>query len=68
MSFGCLTSNGPGDVLRRDSKLDSLAVLERLFGALFIAILIARLAGIYPHKGRERRSPIALLGTRSRSG
>jgi hypothetical protein len=48
MSFGCLTSNGPGDIVPLGSKVRSLVILEQLAGALFIAILIARLAGIYP--------------------
>jgi Ion channel len=50
MSFGCLTSNGPGDVLPIGSKVRSLVILEQVCGALFVAILIARLAGIYPPK------------------
>jgi hypothetical protein len=48
MSFGCLTSNGPGDIVPLGSKVRSLVILEQLAGGLFIAILIARLAGIYP--------------------
>ena len=48
MSFGCLTSNGPGDVVPIGSKVRSLVILEQLTGTLFVAILIARLAGIYP--------------------
>ena len=48
MSFGCLTSNGPGDVLPVGSKVRALVILEQLTGTLFVAILIARLAGIYP--------------------
>ena len=48
MSFGCLTSNGTGDVLPIGNKVRSLVILEQLTGALFAATLIARLAGIYP--------------------
>jgi hypothetical protein len=48
MSFGCLTSNGPGDIVPLGSKVRSLVILEQLAGGLFLAILIARLAGIYP--------------------
>jgi len=53
MSFGCLTSNGPGDVLPLGSRVRSLVILEQVFGALFIALLIARLAGIYPARVRD---------------
>jgi hypothetical protein len=55
MSFGCLTSNGPGDIVPLGSKVRSLVILEQLAGALFIAILIARLAGIYPLPVQEDR-------------
>jgi hypothetical protein len=55
MSFGCLTSNGPGDVLPLGSRVRSLVILEQLAGALFIAILIARVAGIYPPLNRDDR-------------
>jgi hypothetical protein len=48
MSFGCLTSNGTGDIIPNGNKVRSLVTLEQLTGALFAAILIARLAGIYP--------------------
>jgi len=48
MSFGCLTSNGAGDILPMGSRVRSLVILEQLTGTLFVAILIARLAGIYP--------------------
>ena len=50
MSFGCLTSNGPGDLVPTGSKVRMLVILERVAGTLFAAILIARLAGIYPAK------------------
>ncbi|MFO1305517.1 MAG: voltage-gated potassium channel [Burkholderiales bacterium] len=58
MSFGCLTSNGPGDVLPLGSKVRSLVILEQLAGGLFLAILIARLAGIYPLPERPERSSV----------
>ena len=48
MSFGCLTSNGPGDIVPMGSRVRSLVILEQLTGTLLVAILIARLAGIYP--------------------
>jgi cytosine/uracil/thiamine/allantoin permease len=46
MSFGCLTSNGPGD-LTPIGKARSFVMVEQVCGTLFIAILVARLAGIY---------------------
>ena len=50
MSFGVLTSNGPGDVVPHGNKVRMLVTLEQVTGTLFVAILIARLAGIYPPK------------------
>jgi len=55
MSFGCLTSNGPGDVVPAGSKVRALVMLEQVVGTLFVAILIARLAGIYPPKHETER-------------
>jgi len=51
MSIGYLTSNGPGDIMLYGARARTLAILEQAFGTLFVAILIARLAGIYPPKG-----------------
>ena len=50
MSFGVLSSNGTGDVVVVGSKVKSLVILEQVAGVLYVAILIARLAGIYPPK------------------
>jgi hypothetical protein len=50
MSFGILSSNGPGDIVVVGSKVKSLVILEQIVGVLYVAILIARLAGIYPPK------------------
>ena len=50
MSFGVLTSNGPGDVTVAGPKVKALVIMEQVAGTLFVAILIARLAGIYPPK------------------
>ncbi|MEJ8826626.1 voltage-gated potassium channel [Variovorax humicola] len=55
MSVGYLTSNGPGDIVVTGPKARTLATLEQLAGTLFVAILIARLAGIYPSRGRVGR-------------
>jgi hypothetical protein len=51
MSIGYLTSNGPGDIVLVGAKVRTLAIMEQLFGTLFVAILIARLAGIFPARG-----------------
>jgi hypothetical protein len=55
MSFGLLTSNGPGDVVVTALRVKALVILEQVVGTLFVAILIARLAGLYPAKVREAR-------------
>jgi Ion channel len=51
MSFGCLTSNGPGEIVPTSANSRTLVMLEQVVGTLFVAILIARLAGLYPRKG-----------------
>ncbi|HTS21698.1 MAG TPA: ion channel [Casimicrobiaceae bacterium] len=48
MSFGLLTSNGPGDLTPIGAKVRSIVIVEQIIGVLYVAILIARLAGIYP--------------------
>jgi hypothetical protein len=53
MSFGLLTSNGPGDVVVTGIKVKALVILEQVTGTLFVAILIARLAGVYPPRPRD---------------
>jgi hypothetical protein len=50
MSFGVLSSNGPGDIVVASQKVRAFVILEQVTGVLFVAILIARLAGIYPPK------------------
>lgn len=50
MSYGLLTSNGPGTIVPIGSKVQALVILEEVAGTLFVAILVARLAGIYPPK------------------
>ena len=47
-SFTVLTSTGFGDAVPVLRYARGLCVLEQLVGALFLAILIARLAGVYP--------------------
>jgi hypothetical protein len=47
-SFTVLTSTGFGDIVPVHPVARMLCVLEQVVGILFIAILIARLAGTYP--------------------
>jgi len=52
-SFTVLTSTGFGDIVPVLRQARAVCVIEQLVGGLFLAILIARLAGVYPP--RERR-------------
>jgi hypothetical protein len=53
-SFTVLTSTGLGDIVPRAPIAQSLTVAKEIVGVLFVAILVARLAGIYPpREGRE---------------
>ena len=47
-SFAVLTTSGYGDVTPALAFARGLVTLEKICGVLFVAILIARLAGIYP--------------------
>jgi hypothetical protein len=51
-SFTVLTSTGFGDITPVHPIARMLCVLEQVTGVLFIAILIARLAGTYPPVNR----------------
>lgn len=51
-SFTVLTSTGFGDIVPLTSQARAVCVIEQLIGALFVAILIARLAGVYPPSRR----------------
>ena len=53
-SFTVLTSTGFGDIVPISRQARAVCVVEQLIGALFVAILIARLAGVYPPSRRER--------------
>ena len=53
-SFTVLTSTGFGDIVPLTRQARAICVLEQLTGVLFLAILIARLAGVYPP---VRRAP-----------
>ena len=74
-SITTLTSTGFGDIVPLLRRVRALCVLEQLTGALFLAILIARLAGVYPpppppRPGDATTAPtfIRRLRERTRSG
>jgi hypothetical protein len=52
-SFTVLTSTGFGDAVPVLRYARGLCVLEQLVGSLFLAILIARLAGVYPPRREQ---------------
>lgn len=54
-SYTTLTSTGYGDIAPLHSSVRALANLEQICGTLFVAILIARLAGIYPDSEKATR-------------
>jgi hypothetical protein len=43
-----LTSTGFGDITPLTRQARGMCMMEQITGSLFVAILIARLAGIYP--------------------
>jgi len=47
-SFTTLTSVGFGDITPSTDHARSLVIIEQLAGVFFVAVLIARLAGLYP--------------------
>jgi hypothetical protein len=51
-SFTVLTSTGFGDIVPLSPQARAVCIVEQLTGALFVAILIARLAGVYPPRPR----------------
>ncbi|WP_250475109.1 potassium channel family protein [Caballeronia sp. GAFFF1] len=48
LSITVLTSTGFGDITPLTRQARGLCMIEQITGALFVAILIARLAGVYP--------------------
>ncbi|MCC7325725.1 MAG: two pore domain potassium channel family protein [Burkholderiales bacterium] len=50
LSMTVLTSTGFGDVTPLTRQARGICMVEQITGALFVAILIARLAGVYPPK------------------
>jgi hypothetical protein len=53
-SFTVLTSTGFGDITPVIPQARGLCVVEQVMGTLFLAVLIARLAGVYPPKSGDR--------------
>jgi hypothetical protein len=54
LSFTVLTSTGFGDITPLTRQARGICVIEQITGALFVAILIARLAGVYPPRESYR--------------
>jgi hypothetical protein len=54
-SFTSLTTVGYGDIVPISHHARVLAILEQLIGVFFVAVLIARLAGVYPPHVPARR-------------
>ena len=52
-SFTVLTSTGFGDITPLIRQARGLVIIEQVLGALFLAVLIARLAGVYPPQERS---------------
>lgn len=50
LSITVLTSTGFGDISPLTRQARGLCMIEQIVGVLFVAILIARLAGVYPPK------------------
>lgn len=47
-SFTTLSSAGYGDLTPATRRAESLVILEQIAGVFYVAVLIARLAGLYP--------------------
>jgi hypothetical protein len=55
-SYNVLTSNGFGDIVPKSRQARAVCNVEQLTGALYVAILIARLAGVYPPRPSDAES------------
>ena len=66
LSITALTSTGFGDVTPLTRPARGVCMIEQIAGALFVAILIARLAGVYRHERvtstTKRRRPSTTSG------
>jgi len=54
-SIVTLTSTGYGDIVPVTTYARSLTNLEQLVGVFYVAILVARLAGLYPPRAAQKR-------------
>ena len=52
-SMTVLTTTGFGDIAAISKQAQALCIVEQVVGSLFVAILIARLAGVYPPQSRR---------------
>jgi hypothetical protein len=57
LSITVLTSTGFGDIVPLTRQARGICMLEQITGALFVAILIARLAGVYPPRDSYEDGP-----------
>jgi len=55
-SYTVLTSTGFGDIVPKTRQARAVCNVEQLTGALYVAILIARLAGVYPPMPRKEKT------------
>jgi hypothetical protein len=53
-SFVCLTTMGYGDIVPVSNLARPLSVLEGVFGALYLAVMIARLVGLHTQSEHDR--------------
>jgi hypothetical protein len=58
-SVTVLTSTGFGDIAPLSRQARGVCMIEQITGALFVAILIARLAGVYPPMSKKGSDPIS---------
>jgi len=54
-SFTTLTSTGYGNIVPISGYAQSAAILEQLAGVFFVAVLVARLTGLYQPAGTSRK-------------
>ena len=59
-SFVTLTSQGNGDIVAMTAQARSLFILEAVSGAMFIAVLVARLVALYS-SGKSQVDPEAAI-------
>jgi hypothetical protein len=57
-SFVTLTSQGNGDIVAMTAQARSLSILEAVSGTMYVAILVARLVGLYS-SGKSQVNPEA---------